>query len=286
MSDDFAIFILSHGRPNSVNTIKALKETGYTGKIYIVIDNEDATADEYRKNFGDMVLQFDKKATADEFDTADTTYDMRAVVYARHASQKMAKELGLKYMLQLDDDYSHFYYKYPVNGALKCIRIKQIDRVFEAMIQFMEDSNAKCVAMCQGGDLLGGINNPRYQKGLLRKVMNSFLIKVDNPINFIGRINDDVNTYVVYGGRGELFFTIMPLQLVQIQTQKNAGGMTELYLNEGTYIKSFYSVLMAPSCVSIGVVGTSSRRLHHSIRWDYAVPKILNEKYKKAKVTK
>lgn len=281
--NSFAVFILSHGRPNSVTTIDALRKTGYTGKIYIVIDNEDSTADEYRKNYGDMVIQFDKKATAEQFDTADTTYDMRAVVYARHASQKIAQEMGLEWMMQLDDDYSNFYYKYPVNGALKCLYIKQMDNVFDAMIEFMEDSNAKCVGMCQGGDLLGGINNDRYSKGLLRKVMNMFLIKVDSPIDFLGRINDDVNSYVVHGSRGDLFFTIMFLQLVQVQTQKNAGGMTELYLNEGTYQKSFYSVMMAPSCVSLGVMGTSSKRLHHTIRWDYAVPKILNQKYKKVK---
>ena len=48
---NFAVFILTHGRPNNVKTYKTLKRFGYTGKIYIIIDNEDTSADDYYKNF-------------------------------------------------------------------------------------------------------------------------------------------------------------------------------------------------------------------------------------------
>jgi hypothetical protein len=41
----FAIFILTHGRPHDVVTFQTLRDCGYTGKIVIVIDNEDKTAD-------------------------------------------------------------------------------------------------------------------------------------------------------------------------------------------------------------------------------------------------
>lgn len=37
----FAVFILSHGRANNIITIQALKKSNYTGKIYIIIDDED-----------------------------------------------------------------------------------------------------------------------------------------------------------------------------------------------------------------------------------------------------
>lgn len=43
----------------------------------------------------------------------------------------------------------------------------------------------------------------------------------------------------------------------QMQTQKNAGGMTETYLESGTYLKSFYSVMYAPSCVKLNTMGTN-----------------------------
>lgn len=65
--------------------------------------------------------------------------------------------------------------------------------------------------------------------------------------------------------------------LTQKTTQKSRGGMTELYLDNGTYVKSFYTVMLAPSCATIKPMGNTRLRLHHSIEWDYAVPKIVRE---------
>ena len=42
MRDDFAAFILSHGRANNIKTVKALKEGNYTGKWYFLLDDEDS----------------------------------------------------------------------------------------------------------------------------------------------------------------------------------------------------------------------------------------------------
>lgn len=36
--------------------------------------------------------------------------------------------------------------------------------------------------------------------------------------------------------------------------QKNKGGMSDVYIDKGTYLKSFYSVMFAPSCVKIGLM--------------------------------
>ena len=52
MRNDFAVFILTHGRADNVATMGALKKGGYTGKWYMIIDNEDETVDQYHKNFG------------------------------------------------------------------------------------------------------------------------------------------------------------------------------------------------------------------------------------------
>ena len=57
---DFVAMILSHGRPNNVYTYKTLRNYGYTGDIIIVVDNEDKTIDEYKKNF-DNVVVFNKQ---------------------------------------------------------------------------------------------------------------------------------------------------------------------------------------------------------------------------------
>ena len=279
----FAVFILSHGRPDNIKTIAALSKSNYTGETYIVIDDEDERANEYFAAYGDKyVLQFNKKAEALITDVGDTQDDRRAVVYARNASQRMAKELGYDYILQLDDDYTVFYHKFEIDGGLLRTKlVTNFDAVCEAFIEFLDRSGAVTVAFSQGGDFIGGIN-ANWHKQLMRKAMNGFFFRTDKPVEFIGKINEDVNAYVVYGGRGDLYFTVAGLLLIQGQTQQNRGGLTDIYLHLGTYVKSFYSVMMAPSCVKVKPMGITDRRLHHQVKWDNAVPKILNEKYRKA----
>ena len=46
-NNDFVVFILTHGRADRVITYNALRKSGYTGRIVLVIDNEDTQAREY-----------------------------------------------------------------------------------------------------------------------------------------------------------------------------------------------------------------------------------------------
>lgn len=282
MRDDFAALILTHGRANNVKTVKALQKAGYTGKWYIVIDDEDGNEDEYRRIYGDRVIQFCKADRAKLTDVGDTSKERRCIIFARNEAFAIARDLGLKYFIELDDDYTSFAYRYEQEGKCKeDVRVKQIDKVLEAMIAFLDASGARTVAMAQGGDLVGGVRSSRWEQQLLRKAMNSFVCKVDDPINFVGRINEDVNTYVTGGMRGELFFTTLKVMLHQEQTQKVKGGMTENYLDGGTYVKTFYSVVYAPSCVKVASMGVSNKRCHHYVNWNACCPKIINEKHRK-----
>lgn len=56
---------------------------------------------------------------------------------------------------------------------------------------------------------------------------------------------------------------------------------TEMYLELGTYVKSFYTVMYHPSGVDIRFMGNKHMRLHHSVHWNNCVPCIVPEKYKK-----
>ena len=284
MNNKFAVFILTHGRPDNIKTVQSLKKSGYTGKTYFIIDDEDETADQYKANFGAKnVIQFSKEDASKITDIGDSLQSLRGVTYARNISQKIAKDLGLDYMLQLDDDYTTFCHRYTEGNVIKSKTIRNFDLIVDTIIQFMKDSGATTIAMSQGGDHIGGIDGS-IDKGILRKAMNSFMMDTNKPINFLGRINEDVNAYVVSGALGDLFFTVMNLQLTQVQTQKSKGGLTEIYLDSGTYVKSFYTVMMAPSCVSVRTMGERNRRFHHSIRWDNAVPKIVSSRYRNQSV--
>ena len=72
MNNDFAVFILSHGRAGNVKTYQTLINQGYTGKIYIIIDNEDDMRNAYVDKYGeDIVRVFSKKDAAVLVDPAD-----------------------------------------------------------------------------------------------------------------------------------------------------------------------------------------------------------------------
>jgi hypothetical protein len=284
MRDDFAVFILTHGRPHRQRTIANLGHSNYTGRLYFVIDDEDDTGDELREIYGaDKVLMFSKDQIASTFDTGDLGTDRRTIVYARNAVWDLARQVGVRYFVQLDDDYTSFGYRMigKKHGSpwpsYHGWTIRNLDAVWEAMIEFVATTPTLTLAMAQGGDVLGGAAGSMGKVRMKRKAMNSFVCDVEKPFTFLGRINEDVNTYV-WGGRiGQLFFTYSPLQLTQVPTQQNEGGMSDTYRDTGTYIKSFFTVMYAPSCVEIRQMGDTNQRLHHHVNWNVAVPMIVSE---------
>jgi len=280
---DFAVFILTHGCANKVVTYNTLLKCGYNGDIIILIDNEDKQAKEYKNKFGDQVHIFDKAAIAKKFDVGDNFNDKAAVVFARNACFDIAKKLGYKYFMQLDDDYTTFAYKFDESLTYHQYEIRNLDRIFDIMLKFYKNNpNVFDFAMAQNGDFIGGADSTKIRKNitLWRKCMNTHILSTERRFDFVGKINEDVNTPIILGAIGKLFLTIPLLTICQIQTQANTGGLTDIYLERGTYIKSFYSIMYNPSCVKIYLMGEAHKRLHHKVKWNNAVPKILNEKYK------
>lgn len=282
MRDDFCVFILTHGRPDRVVTWDSLRKAGYTGKVYIVIDDEDKTADQYRERFGDLVLQFCKAEIAKTFDEGDNFGDRRAIIYARNVCFDLAEQVGCRYFMELDDDYSRFSYKFDDAKRYSDMPIYDLDAVLCLMLDYYERIPFLSVAMAQNGDYLGGsISTTGYTIHTKRKAMNTFICSTDRRFQFFGRINEDVNTYTNLARRGGLFLTLLQLAIIQLQTQSNAGGMTDLYRDSGTYVKSFYTVMYSPSCVGIYEMGQTNKRLHHKINWNATAPKILSESHRK-----
>lgn len=285
LRNNFVVFILTHGRPDKVVTYNTLRNNGYKGPIVLVLDNEDNTIDRYRQMYESMpntsIYVFDKLDISNRYDTVDRGTDRRAIFYARNACFEIAEKLGYKYFLELDDDYTCFRSRVDMNGKFATIYHRDLDSLFESMLQFLDDSKAHTVAFSQTGDFIGGMGSRVYKEKLSRKAMNSFFCTTDRPFRFLGRVNEDVNTYVSEGSKGKLMFTVADASLDQKQTQSNSGGMTEMYLSSGTYVKSFFTIITNPSSVKIYEMGCTSKRIHHLIEWDKAVPKIISSDFKK-----
>jgi len=280
---DFCVFILTHGRPDKVRTFKTLRDNGYDGPLFLIIDNEDKKSEEYYEKFGrENVIMFDKLAVSETVDEMDNFSDRRAIVYARNACFDIAEQLGLKYFLQLDDDYTSF--KYRMNDKYEhpksCPNIRRtLGKAIYTTLEFYKSIPAASIAFSQGGDWFGGGKN--FGREPKRKCMNTFFCSTERRFKFIGRINEDVNTYTWFQSQGNLFFTIPLIQVDQVQTQASSGGMTDLYLNQGTYIKSFYTIICSPNCVTIEMMGRTNRRIHHKVNWTTAVPCVIGQEHKK-----
>ena len=284
---DFAVFILTHGRADKVVTYEVLRKQGYTGRIYLMVDDEDKQIDDYKRLYGDEVIVFSKQKAMDMTDAGDNFKRRNSVVYARNYNFTVADELGLKYFLQLDDDYTNFAFAFDNDKKFLTTRraaTKSLDRVFQSCVKFLMASDFDSVAFGQGGDFIGGqagrAAKLHVKDKFLRKVMNTFFFRTDRPIKFVGILNDDVNMYVTGGLRGLKFATIMRLRIDQKQTQANSGGLTDIYLDMGTYLKSFYSVMYAPSCVHVYEMGVNHKRLHHMVSWKHTAPLIISEEWK------
>lgn len=284
--DDFAAIILTHGRPDRVYTYKTLRSYGYSGRVVLLVDDQDSTLNAYRARYGGEVEVFSKAEIGREFDLADNFNGDGAVVFARNASFHVAQRLGLRFFVQLDDDYTYFSYRFDARGCYAQKMCHRLDEVFPLFVAYLTRTPFVTVAMGQGGDYISGGAGLEVI-GSKRKAMNVFVCETARPFQFSGRLNEDVNTYTEAQRRGVPMLTVLGISVYQGMTQKNAGGMTDLYLDAGTYVKTFYTVMFAPSAVKVAQIagyknGVSHPRIHHRINWNAVAPCIIREQHRKA----
>lgn len=281
---NLVIFIISHGRADNIKTLGAFQRCGYTKDYYIVIDDEDEQGPRYHELYGDRVIEF-KKSDYDWVDTCDLIPSRIGSVFPRNALHDIATRMGYEYYAVFDDDYISFRLISARNAYLRHAPIRCFDKVLEAMFEFVRDSGVDCAAFSQIGDFIGGLNSGNINNSeVRRKVMNTFICRTDRRLKWVGRGNEDVNLYVTEGIRGKIFITNFMVAIVPSQTQALKGGLTEFYREYGTYNKSMYTVIQAPSAVKISVVGDKHPRIHHAAKQVNYMPCILDERYRRKRV--
>lgn len=273
--DDLLALILTYNRADRVRTIRALRKHGYTGPVKLLVSDDDPQLERYREIYGEDVVVFSKADYRGSFDMMDNFERTDTVTFARNASYDAAERLGYRYFLQLDDDYTHLRWFTDGHGGLggRTLVVKNLGAILEAFLDFYRESSVDVLAFAQTGDYcrLGGV----WKTGAKRKAMNWMLCSTDRRVRFDARLNDDVTTYLRYGGTGRLFLTLPHVVVYQALTQSQPGGLTGSYRDFGTYVKSFYSVMARPDCTIVSEIGHVDRRPHHRITWKRAVPKIV-----------
>lgn len=277
---DFGVIIISHGRPEC-ETVKTLKESGYTGKTYIVVDDEDVTLPKYIELYGDNVHVFHK---TDDFDLGDLGGTNRVGVYARNECLKVARAKGLKYYCNVDDDMKSLNFRYNDEGHLKGKKITNLDAVIEGICELFDNSTIQCFGFGNAVDYIGGVQTFENAK-VNPKIMNAFFLRTDNDAIWRGRYSDDQIFLLTEAVKGSPVFKFTPVQQlfdVWIPKRKSnlSGGAIDAYNAIGSYKMRFYLFMFFPSCVSLRQTADG---FDNTIITNNAFPKILSYKAKKTR---
>lgn len=274
---DFVVFILSNGRPDRQLTLETLQESGYTGDWFILCDNLDPTLKTYRHKYGEKVLVFDKEAYVEQVDTMTNQIELGTVLYARQASIDLARQKGYRYFMQIDDDMTAFSIRYEDDKKLKGFKIDNFDKLVELFVEFMRGADIAVTGFGNSGGYIGGLNG-KFAKGYTRSVAGVYIIDSAKDIEFKGIINEDYNLSAEYSKVGVLIFEILAIAFTTAQRGTNAGGLQDLYDENGTYAMNAYSLMIAPHCTKLIM---KNDRIVTRTNWNNHHPFIINKKYKK-----
>ncbi len=280
MRNDFACIVISHGRPEC-STVKVLRECGYTGKIYIVVDDEDKTLPDYIERYGADVHVFHKE---EDFDTGDLGGSKACGVFARNQCLKVAEKNRLTYYLELDDDLESLSYRYNDGGHLRGIKARELDRLFDGMCTYFDEASVQCISFGNAVDYIGGV--PTYESGKAnRTVMNSFFLRTSNKIQWRSRNSDDIITVIDQAQKGYAGFRFTPVMNkfdVWIPKKKSSasGGSIAEYEKTGSYKLRYYAVMFHPDCVKLRESGDG---YDLTLMTGNAYPKIMSGRYKKGR---
>ena len=210
-------------------------------------------------------------------DTIDNLHNKNNALLPAIYVKRLAEELKLDYYMLMDDDISSIRERYEENGQLKGRDIKDINKIIEAFINYMEKANISCLSFGNEGGYIGGANG-KFKNGMGRNNNQNFLIKVKDNINFLGTRNEDFNMVATYSKTGKLIFEIYRIGIKSPERGSNEGGLKDDYEQSGFYTANFYSIIVAPYCCKIG---TRNNKITLKRNWDRFAPMIISEVYKK-----
>lgn len=275
--NDFAVFILSHKRAGNVVTLQTLKKARYTGKVFIVVDNEDTMLSEYKRIYDKQVIVFCKEEWKNKTDTMTNEKDFSSPVFARNFISWYATEKGYKHYLMLDDDIKTFNIRYPKEGKLKSKPLKNANVYFDYLIKLLDtNKNIMCVGTGNGGSYIGGISG-KYSKGLHIGDFSQVALFKDR-YEFKGAFNEDANISLIEGQKGNVTIVDLNISHSSPKRKSNSGGLKEDYDSSNDYYINMFSVICSPSCCSISV---GKKGVSLKMKRNFYNPKILSERYKK-----
>ena len=281
MRDDFAIFICTHGRPNTQTTYNALRTQGYTGRVYLVLDDTDSTIQQYIDNYGTKnLIIFNKQFYIDTVDTGSLPPNYKTILYAKAAVEDIAKQLNLSSFVIADDDISKFRFRYIDEEVLKSVVINDLDSVFTAYVEYLLTADFIALGPCSNVQLIAGKSVFSYDTITKFRVPYNFVFrKTTAPISWVSSFGEDIITALNYGKVGELMWSIPLCQIDLVPPGScKEGGMSDTYKSMSTFKLCEYDYMYHPNSIRLRY---NVNRWNAQIIKDNAFPKIISWRYKK-----
>ena len=248
--DKFAIFILTHGRPDNQKTLEALTTSGYTGEYYLVIDNLDSTKDEYYRLYGNHVLEFNKMEYVEKTDTGLTDPWINFAVFARNAIEDFAKCLGYRFFGMFDDDLLKFRFRYFENDQLLSLPVADLDSVISSYVEFMEISGIACSCFGVSNNFIGGKKNVKLytqDSNSLRLCFNSYIRNGNFDVKWTPNMCEDRITSIFHNMRGQVWQQLLFVQVDMAPLYGEIdGGNSSVYRSLDDFTKVFFPVVTNP----------------------------------------
>ena len=281
MTKKFAVFILTHGRPHNQLTVKSLQDVGYTGDLYLVVDDQDESVNEYIAVWGaDKIIVFNKDHFIRHTDTGLHTPVPKFAVFARNAIEHIAKEMGYKTFLMLDDDITKFRVRLPEGDSLKSFQFNsQFDTIIENSVDYVLNCNIACMGLGFCNLYIGGVENFNKENPRQRLCAEAFIRNTAYPISWRLNMVEDLITSIDAAMNGDVWFQFLPIQC-EIKMSEGAvdGGNSDVYRQLGMYRISFMPVIAYPSS---NAVRHGKKSWASTTSPDKCIPKIISSRYRK-----
>lgn len=265
---DFVVFICTHGRPHEQKTLEMLRRCGYTGLVYLIVDDEDITRFLLNSYIDDSTdyLVFSKKGHIKRDDSGTSSPLRNTHLYAWNACERFAQVCNFQYYVIMDDDLTSFRYRYKEDGHLKSQTItKNMDRVLGAYIDYLKDTDIACLSIADVRNYIGG-------KAKDGRNMNTVVFRNgEHHVIWHSEMYEEMATSITIQQRGK--FVFQPT-FIQYETKTMAkdvkGGMEEIYKSQGILKRAAYTVMYHPDCISFDANNTGFR-----LKKDNAFPKLI-----------
>lgn len=278
---NFAVFITTHSRVDSMTTYDTLRRAGYTGKIYVVIDNEDAQKMRYLNRYPD-VLVYNKQLQFNKCDKVIKTEQKASVTYARNAVEEYAKQFKLDAFLVCDDDIVGLRYRWVEGTTVRSLAMNGgLDEVLQMYAEFMCVHKIAVSSFVHMLFYMSGVHDLDKRISEQRDAVQIFFRNTEFPMNWIGVMRQDILTNTETSKRGYVWWALPYITYdakAMNETGNNEGGMKETYDNISEYQRTFLGVITSPSCIK---VGCANDRIKMSWNKSAAYPMIVSSRYKR-----